>query len=261
MDCEIPDPATTAAAHPASYISLYALSAVLLVLGILAWFLGANQKPPFSRLWYRFYPLYLLLAAIGYGMWAIYCHAYTDGDNFVLSFRLLITLSVDPLIGIAFCLGEGMLANKRFWQVLWILSGIFMLAVLAAAAATSSDVTVAGVAGFVMFVALISWTAAAWLRPSVYNWLKVIAGAVLVVAQVVLGILQPLCGPEAHDTCYAHCPSQPGFQHVVFACLAGTGYLLLMTMQMMELDLIVAPDFFSCVTVWFEGTSPTSPAE
>ena len=261
MDCDIPDPATTKAAYPASYISLYALTAIVLVLGILAWFLGANQKPPFSRLYYRFYPVYLLLAAIGYGMWAVYFHAFTDGDIFVVASRLLITLSVDPLIGIAFCLGEGMLVNKRFWQVMWILSGIFMIAVLSAAATTSSDITVIAIAGFVTFGALVSWIAAAWMRPSVYNRLKVIAGAILLSALVVLGILQPRCGPAAHNECYIHCPGQPGFQHVVFACLTGTGYLLLMAMQLMEPDLIVAPDFFSCLTARFEGTSPTSPAE
>ena len=143
---------------------------------------------------------------------------------------------------------------------MWILSGIFMIAVLSAAAATSSDITVIAIAGFVTFGALVSWIAAAWMRPSVYNRLKVIAGVVLLLALVVLGILQPRCGPAAHNECYIHCPGQPGVQHVVFACLTGTGYLLL-AMQMMEPDLIVAPDFFSCLTARFEGTSPLSPAE
>jgi len=251
MECTDPTPGP----HYTTYIALYALAAVLALCGILLLAAPMARPPPFSRVWFRmFWPGHLLLGAVGYALEGVAKERYAgqESTGILVAARLLIALSMDPLIGVFFCIGEGLLPDSpALWSRLWVLSGLFVLGSLVAVGVTTALAvrafdTIIIVVGLVTLAATITWGAACARRPSPAGVVKTAAGSVILVALAILAALEPRCGDAGYADCFARCPFPVHFRSwPVYACIVAVAYLSLSVAQLVEADLVVAPRFFA----------------
>lgn len=245
-----------AAAYSVVHIVLYGFAAVLLLTGIVHAVIPRRRPPPFSAVYFRmFWSSHLVLGAVGYALEGAARQLHTDAGvhlpGLVLASRLVVVLAMDPLIGVFFCIGEGLLPDSsRLWTVLWYSSAVFVVTSLVAVGVT----TVFGVGDFDTFTTVLGvvylcvevvWIAAARRRPTPAGVAKTVSGAVILAALVQLAVLEPRCGERGVSDCFSSCPLGPHGHRTLLAGVLAGAYVVLAAAQGVEPDAMVAPAFFA----------------
>ena len=159
-----------------------------------------------------------MISALGNMLEALAATVFSENDGLplIVLARMMIIVSLGPLITVSSCLVETIWPSKR-WRDLWILCVFFMLGSLAgfgvACLGAHGLIALACIMGFGLLYIASMWSVAAY---SLQGDKSGVVGAILPMASyILLAVTDPSCGPPGHATCYDQCFVGAGMHYLI----------------------------------------------